>query len=310
MMAKRKSSDRVQGLLVMLPWLFEREVVSIDEMAATFGLDRETLLSDLNLSTFCGTPPYTPDELVEIFIEDDEVWIREPRIFTRPLRLTVEEAFTLKAVGEAALAVMGTGTSSALASALAKLPDLADDAPVVVRQPRDPKLAELEDCAASHEILTIDYYTPLTDKSTSRDIVPMRLWVDGEHWYCDALDFLSGEHRLFRLDRMKSMKRTGRYAEASALPAIPDEPGFNWSADSEVVTLHLKPAARWVAERYPTLSVKPLSAGSVEVKLHVANEAWLGRLLVRAGNDAKVVAPSKYATLAGRTARQIRARYA
>lgn len=309
-MAKRKSSDRVQGLLVMLPWLFEREVASIDEMAATFGLDRETLLSDLNLSTFCGTPPYTPDELVEIFIDDDEVWIREPRIFTRPLRLTVEEAFTLKAVGEAALAVMGAGSSSALESALSKLPDLADEAPVVVRQPSDPKLAELEDCAASHEIVTIDYFSPLNEKSTSRDIVPMRLWVDGEHWYCDALDFLSGEHRLFRLDRMTSMKRTGRFAEASVLPSLPDEPGFNWSADAEVVTLHLKPGARWVAERYPTLNVKPLAAGAVEVKLSVANEAWLGRLLVRAGKDAKVVSPAKYATLGERTARQIRSRYA
>lgn len=309
-MKRRKSSDRVQGLLVMLPWLFEREVVSIDEMAATFGLDRDTLLSDLNLSTFCGTPPYTPDELVEIFIEDDEVWIREPRIFTRPLRLTVEEAFTLKAVGEAAIAVMGTGTSSALASALAKLPDLADDASVVVRQPSDPKLAELEDCAASHEIVAIDYFTPLTEKSTRRDIVPMRLWVDGEHWYCDALDFLSGEHRLFRLDRMTAMTRTGRYAEASTLPSIPDEPGFNWSADAEVVTLRLKPGAFWVAERYPTQSVKKLAAGAVEVKMYVASDAWLGRLLVRAGSDASVVAPSKYATLAARTARQIRARYA
>jgi len=138
----------------------------------------------------------------------------------------------------------------------------------------------------------------------------MRLWVDGEHWYCDSLDFLSGEHRLFRLDRMTETTRTGRYAEPSSLPAIPDEPGFNWSADSEVVTLQLKAGAHWVAERYPTLSVKKLAAGVVEVKLHVANEAWLGRLLVRAGNDAKVVAPSKYATLAARTARQIRARYA
>ena len=309
-MKRRKSSERVQGLLVMLPWLFERKSASIDEMAETFGLDRETLLSDLNLSTFCGTPPYTPDELVEIFIEDDEVWIREPRIFTRPLRLTVEEAFSLKAVGEAALAVMGTGTSSALASALAKLPDLADDAPVVVRQPSDPKLAELEDCAASNEIVTIDYFSPVTEKNSQRDIVPMRLWVDGEHWYCDSLDFLSGEHRLFRLDRMTAMARTGRYAEPSTLPAIPDEPGFNWSADSEIVTLRLAAGAQWVAERYPTLSVKKLTDGDVEVKLHVANEAWLGRLLVRAGNDATVVAPAKYATLAARTARQIRSRYA
>ena len=182
-MKRRKASDRVQGLLVMLPWLFERKRVRIDEMARTFGLDRDTLVADLTMSTFCGTPPYSPLELIEIYFDDEYVWIEIPRIFTRPLRLTVEEAFTLKAVGEAALAVVGDSTSSALAAALAKLPGVADDAPVVVRQPDDPKLAELADSAASHEIVTIDYFSPISEKSTRRDIVPMRLWVDGDHSY-------------------------------------------------------------------------------------------------------------------------------
>jgi proteasome accessory factor C len=238
------------------------------------------------------------------------VWIEIPRIFTRPLRLTVEEAFTLKAVGEAALAVAGDSTSSALASALAKLPDAADDAPVVVRQPDDPKLAGLGDSAASHEIVTIEYFSPISEKSTRRDIVPMRLWVDGDHWYCDSFDYLSGERRQFRLDRMEKMERTGRFADPSGLPTLPDEPGFNWSADADVAVLHLKPGAHWVAERYPTRGTKKLQSGVLEVKLHVANEDWLGRLLVRAGRDAKVVAPAKYANLAATTARRIRARYA
>ncbi len=309
-MKRRKASERVQGLLVMLPWLFERKRVRIDEMARTFGLDRDTLVADLTMSTFCGTPPYSPLELIEIYFDDEYVWIEIPRIFTRPLRLTVEEAFTLKAVGEAALAVAGDSTSSALASALAKLPDAADDAPVVVRQPDDPKLAGLGDSAASHEIVTIEYFSPISEKSTRRDIVPMRLWVDGDHWYCDSFDYLSGERRQFRLDRMEKMERTGRFADPSGLPTLPDEPGFNWSADAAVAVLHLKPGAHWVAERYPTRGTKKLQSGVLEVKLHVANEDWLGRLLVRAGRDAKVVAPAKYANLAATTARRIRARYA
>lgn len=308
-MKRRKSSDRVRNLLVMLPWLFERKHVRIDDMAQTFGLDRETLISDLTLSTFCGTPPYSPLELIEIYFDDEEIWVESPRIFTRPLRLTVEEAFTLKAVGEAAIAVMGGPTSSALASALAKLPNLADDEAIVVRQPSDPKLADLRECAAFREIVAIDYYTPLTDTRSQRDIVPMRLWVEGDHWYCESHDFLSGELRLFRLDRIEKMERTGRRVAAGDLPALPDEPGFNWSPSTPEVTLHLKAGAHWVAERYPTRSVKKLSGGVLEVKLRVANSDWLGRLLVRAGNDAKVVSPKEYQSLAADTARRIRARY-
>jgi proteasome accessory factor C len=294
----------------MLPWLFERRRVSIDEMARTFGLDRDTLISDLTMSTFCGMPPYSPLELIEIYFDDEEIWIEIPRIFTRPLRLSVEEAFTLKAVGEAAMSVMGASTSSALASALTKLPDLADEDSVVVRQPSDPKLAELGSAAASREAVTIDYFTPLTGERTNREIVPMRLWVDGDHWYCDALDLGSGEHRLFRLDRIESMTRTGRHIEAALLPALPDEPGFNWSNDAPEVTLHLAPGAHWVAERYPNRGAKKLANDTIEVTLPVANTAWLGRLLVRAGRDATIVSPKSYAGLGAETARRIRERYA
>ncbi len=309
-MKRRKSSERVQGLLLMLPWLFERKCVKIDDMARTFGLDRDTLISDLTMSTFCGMPPYSPLELIEIYFDDEEIWIEIPRIFTRPLRLNVEEAFTLKAVGEAAMSVMGASTSSALASALSKLPDLGDEDAVVVRQPSDPKLAELGACAASHEVVTIDYFTPVSGERSNREIVPMRLWVDGDHWYCDAHDFASGEHRLFRLDRIESMKRTGRYVEAASLPSLPDEPGFNWSTDAADVTLRLEPGAHWVAERYPNRGVKRTSTDVIEVTLPVANTDWLGRLLVRAGKDATVVSPKAYASLGVEAAQRIRSRYA
>lgn len=309
-MKRRKSSERVQGLLLMLPWLFERKRVKIDVMARTFGLDRETLISDLTMSTFCGMPPYSPLELIEIYFDDEEIWIEIPRFFTRPLRLSVEEAFTLKAVGEAAMTVMGTSTSSALASALAKLPDLADEDAVVVRQPNDPKLAELGDCAASREVVSIAYFTPVSGERTKREIVPMRLWVDGDHWYCDALDFASGGHRLFRLDRIEEMSRTSRHVDPADLPSIPDEPGFNWSADAEAVTLRLGPGAHWVAERYPHRGVKKISDELIDVTLPVANTDWLGRLLVRAGSEATVVSPKSYAALGAETARRIRARYA
>lgn len=293
----------------MLPWLFERKRVKIDEMAGTFGLDRDTLIADLTMSTFCGMPPYSPLELIEIYFDDEEIWIEIPRIFTRPLRLSVEEAFTLKAVGEAAMSVMGASTSSSLASALAKLPDLADEDALVVRQPVDPNLAALGDCAASREVVSIDYFTPVSGERTNREIVPMRMWVDGDHWYCDALDFTSGEHRLFRLDRIESMTRTGRHVEAATLPALPDEPGFNWTTDAPDVTLRLARTAHWVAERYPNRGLKKVSDDIIEVTLPVANVDWLGRLLVRAGRGATVVSPVSYADLGAETARKIRSRY-
>lgn len=308
MSRRRKTTDRVRGLLIMLPWLVERRRANIDEMARTFGLDRETLISDLTMATFCGTPPYSPLELIEIYFSDDEVWVEVPRIFTRPFRLTVEEAFALRAIGGAALSVTGAETSSALASALGKLPTLDDDA-LVVRQPSDPKIDQLTQHCITREVLRIRYFRPQIRLRTKREIVPMRLWVDGDHWYLDAFDVSKNELRVFRTDRIIDIEPTGRNVPTADLPRLADEPGFRWSADTEEVTLHLKPGAHWVAERYPNRGVKKIAGDVLEVKLPVATPDWLGRLLVRAGGDAEVVGSPRHGDLGAQTAQRILNRY-
>ena len=308
MKRRRKTIDRVRGLLIMLPWLVERKRVSIDEMACTFDLDRETLINDLTMATFCGTPPYSPLELIEIYFSDDEVWVEVPRVFTRPFRLTVEEAFALRAIGGAALGVAGSETSSALASALAKLPSLDEDA-IVVRQPSDPKIDELNQYCITHEVVRIRYFRPQVRLKTKREIVPMRLWVEGDHWYLDAFDEAKKAMRVFRTDRIGEIEPLGRNVATADLPRLASEPGFQWSADTVNVTLHLKPGAHWVAERYPNNGVKKLAGDVLEVKLPVATPEWLGRLLVRAGSDAVVVGSPQHAQLAAETANKILERY-
>jgi len=102
---QRRAAERVQGLLIMLPWLAERQRVSIHEMANTFHLSVEELSQDLTLAGLCGTPPYSPLELIEIFFDENEVWVEIPNVFNKPLRLSVAEAFALRAVADTALAL-------------------------------------------------------------------------------------------------------------------------------------------------------------------------------------------------------------
>jgi hypothetical protein len=102
---QRRAAERVQGLLIMLPWLDERKRVSIHEMANTFHLSVEELSQDLTLAGLCGTPPYSPLELIEIFFDENEVWVEIPNVFNKPLRLSVAEAFALRAVADTALAL-------------------------------------------------------------------------------------------------------------------------------------------------------------------------------------------------------------
>lgn len=307
---QRRAADRVQGLLLMLPWLVERRRVSINDMANTFDLSVEELLQDLNMATFCGTPPYSPLELIEIFFDDDHVWVEVPRIFTKALRLSVAEAFAMRAVATAALALPGAGSSSALASAIEKLNAVtAFDEALVIEQPSDPRLQALAEYCQAHAKVSLGYFSPITDKASTREVAPQRVWLGSEHWYLDAVDLASNEPRVFRIDRITELADTGERVDPATLPSLADEPGFHWGSDTEEVTLHLSPGAHWVAEKYPAFSKKKLDDDTVEVVLPVSSEPWLGRLLVRAGSDARVVNPARLATLGQESARKILVKY-
>ena len=64
-------------------------------------------MADLDVVFMVGTPPYTPDTLVDVAIEDDRVWIRLGDYFRRPMRLVPGEALALLTAGRAWMQTSG-----------------------------------------------------------------------------------------------------------------------------------------------------------------------------------------------------------
>ena len=63
-------------LIAAIPWIVAQDGASLDEISARFDYPRELLLKDLEeVVFFVGVPPYTPDTLIEVTIDDDMVWI-------------------------------------------------------------------------------------------------------------------------------------------------------------------------------------------------------------------------------------------
>ena len=121
-----------------------------------------------------------------------------------------------------------------------------------------------------------------------------------------ASDGLSGGRRAFRVDRIEAAERTGVHVEPDAT-----EPPADWFVEGDVteVTLVLPAAARWLAEQYPVRSVTSLADGRIEVRLPVATDRFLERLLVRAGPGARVVGPDDKVDVGRRVAARLLARY-
>ncbi|MEZ5218295.1 MAG: WYL domain-containing protein [Ilumatobacteraceae bacterium] len=296
--------ERLRRLLVMLPWIMERQEVPVAEIAERFGISEQSVLADLERASMCGLPPFGPEDLIDLFVDDGVVYAGLPRIFTRPLRLSAPEGFALLTTGRAALQLPGADPDGALARALDKLAVKLGDVGVEIDLQRPATVDEIAEAVAGGHRLRIEYWSGRRDASTSREIDPLVVFVDRGFWYTLADDHLSGEERVFRIDRIERVERTGaRFEGRDVVP--PTETGWFAGDDLPRVTLRLDPAQRWIVERYPADSVDTDESGAMLVTMPVTSEAWLARLLLRAGPTARVVAPAEFQTLASRTAARV-----
>ena len=305
---RRSAPDRVLRMLSIVPWIAAQDGPRVGDVCERFGIGRNQLLDDLNVIQFVGLPPYTPDMLIDVVFEGDRVWVRFADVFSRPLRLTPNQALGLVAAGAALVgagAGPGPGPGSSrgaeaegppgpLATGLAKLAkmlDIAPDEALSIRLgPSRPEILDtLRAAVREQRRVRLDYFTYSRDARTVREVDPYRVFAADGAWYMFGQCHSAGGERLFRVDRVAGVEpldvRFSRPEGADEAPPslLAVDPG------TPRVTLELPPDARWVVDTYPVERVTDLPGGRVEVRLAVASRAWLERLLLRLGPEAVVV---------------------
>lgn len=283
--------QRLERALAIVPWIDSQGgTAAIDDLCRRFDLQVDQLQSCLETVSMVGVYPYTPDALLEVFIESDHVHVRLPDYFTRPLRLTPTQTFGLLAAGRALLSLPGADPSGPLARAISKVAAASgasgavavdlDTAPAEV-------LTELRSAIDASRMIEIEYYSYSRDSWGTRVVDPWRVQAIDGRWYLEGHCHSADDVRVFRLDRIRML----RILEAGFSPPVLDSPLeiFDGSDHLPTVTLELQPAAAWVATQYPMESVESLPGGRIRVTLAVSARPWLERLMLRLGDDATVV---------------------
>lgn len=305
-MARPTAEERLTRLLAIIPWVVERGGATLDEIAERFDIEVSEVLKELSLVQCCEIPPYGPEKTLGIAVVDGDVLVDPAAMLDRPLRLGPHEGFGLLATGRLALAVPGADPSGALAGALEKLEAaLGARAPVVVEIDRPAALDSLQAAVDGSERVVIEYYAAYRDEVAERTVDPTALVHRDGNWYLQAWCHQVEADRTFRVDRVERVERTGALHDRPAGDGpdryVPDE-------DGESVVLSLPGEARWITETYPTDDVVEVGDG-FEVTMIVASSVFLERLLLRAGSEARVIAPPHLAGLGSAVAGRLLERY-
>lgn len=299
------AADRLRRLLVLIPWVAARGRVPVAEVAARFGITVRRAVKDLELAACIGVPPYTPDALVDLYLDGDDVVARPGPVFRRPPRLSAAEGVSVLAAGRALLDVPGADETGALASALDKL-ERALGGRVAVDVAPPPLLDLVRRAAAEGRRLAVEYFSAYRDERTERIVDPLVVYHRRGRWYVDVFDHGAGAERHFRVDRILAAGETGeRFEPARREP--PDDVYDPGPGARRVVVL-VPAAGRWVVETYPVEWAEEPD-GRLRVTFTVVGERWLERLLLRLGPDAEVVDPPALADTGRLAARRILARY-
>ncbi len=306
----RDATERLRRLLAIVGWLANVGEAPMAEISQRFDITPEELSRELELAACCGLPPYSPDALMEIVVTDETVQAFLPDGLSRPRRLTAAEGFALATAARTILAVPGADADGALARALVKLEASLGDRPgLVVDLDAPDLLATVQQVTAQRDRVEIEYHSASSDETTQRVIDPLRVMTLDGHWYLDAYCHRAVGLRRFRVDRIRSVRVLGPQPDdAPAAPAMTAE-SFIPGPGAATVRLELGPAAAWVADSVPVSDVVAGDDGSSIVTLAVGGTAWLERLLLQVGPDARVVAPAELADVGRQAARRVLARY-
>jgi proteasome accessory factor C len=307
--------------LAVIGWLAQVGEAPIAEVSKRFGMSEQELVAELELAACCGTPPYTPDTLMEIEVSETSVRAFLPQEFGRPRPLTPAEGFAVAASARLLLAVPGSD-DDALRRALAKLDAALGVRAAVGLDVDTPEfLGAVRSATEAGRSVEIEYLSGSRDELTTRVVDPVQVITIDGHWYLDGWCHRAGDMRRFRVDRINAVRDApDGDADGGGVATAGPAAGAQWARPLEemfvpgpgAVEVHVRlgPSAQWVPESVPVRTVTHDGDGRLtDVVLDVAGFAWFERLLLQLGPAARVVRPAELTGLAADAARRVLARY-
>jgi proteasome accessory factor C len=293
---KADPRDRLRRVLFLVPYAVRHPGITVKELARRCGCTEAELVEDLDFLLNVGSPPFAPDDFLDLYVEGDRVYVALHQSFSRPPRFTESEAAALAA---AARALGGEGRERAVKALRDSVPrdrrasfdELVERIYAGAPPARDSVLGRLQRAIASHRAVEIAHHSSSSGQEVLRTVEPWTLAQRLGHWYLYGHDRAKGKPLAFRLDRIREVEIT---AETFAPPGEGElaRSRLFSEASGEPVRIRLGPrAAAWAADRPGVAVVKRDRNGAV-VEVAGVSEEWATRFALSFAGEAEVIAPA------------------
>ena len=296
------ASDQLRRILHLIPTLADGETHRIGEVARNAGVDRATLLKDIESISERFEVPGGFVEGLQIYLEADTISV-VPNHFLRPMRLTKGELCALE-LGLAMLRaerppeehVAIETARYRLESVIAKLPD--DEIAGDLRQATLSAAGDLEHLRRLREAfrqrrrVRLHYRKASEQEASVRIICPYGIVFASGMWYavahCDGAD----EVRIFRLDRIEGVEQLEtKFAvppENVVESILREGRAFEATTAGTLRVRYSPRIARWIAEREGRRLDED---GSLTMEHPLADSEWAVRHLLQYGPEVEVLDP-------------------
>ena len=315
--------ERLRRLLLVVPAARRRPGIKVDDLAKELGLDPAELLADIDLLGCVGRPPFAPDDLIDISVDDHgRVSVALDQSFSRPPQLTALEALALAAAAQE-VAPADPAVVSALARLTDQLPTAAQQIYAALKQRvasaappptgTDALLAQLRSAAERRREVILDYDKEGRGADEERLLWPLAVLDHGGRWYVVGHDAGRGAERTFRLDRIRALRESGQsFPDPGPIdPARFQRPELYFPSGTErpVVIRFSTGAVPWALWRFGGRAA-PLASGGADVSIHSAGTQWAVSLALSFAGEAEILAPAEARAALREEAARALARYA
>ena len=217
--------EKLHALLEIVRLTVTREGVSVSELASSLGLTPAKVRDAVSLLSVIGVPPYRPDQLLDIFVDDDGmVYCDLDQGLAIEPRLSVEECEALalalrwasphsRQILDDLLSALPKSISETVGLTLAGFGQAIDEEEFT-------SVETIQDAIERRNGVHLYYYSASRQTESHYELIPWKIlhFETGQYLWAGVLE--TGEGRLFRLDRIRNVE-TVTLSDDRYLPPAP-----------------------------------------------------------------------------------------